>query len=169
MKAGRRPQAYLRDTGSGVISTRPAVLVNSRDAIRRAWQRSAGLASDLVQNSGRLSGASDQVIADTVGSELMLAPIPDAATLRRLGYDEKERADLILLIKNEWKWWSWNPSECDYRGKLTVPQMVDIGLRWDMSFGEILQVLQYMPPQDRIRYGVKTGLKVMMVPPNRLV
>lgn len=165
-----RPQSrYLRDGRSRVLSTRPAILTDSRDAVRAAWRRSAGLAMDLIQNSGRLSGAADQVIADTVGSELELAPKPDVVTMKKLGYDEKEIADFIALVKREWKWWAWNPAECDFRGKLTVPQMIDVGLRWDMAFGEITQIVSYMGQFDRDRYGIQTGTKVLMVPPSRLV
>ena len=48
----RRPTAgYLRDTRSGIINTRPAVLRDHRDEVRRVWQRSAGLAMDMLMNS----------------------------------------------------------------------------------------------------------------------
>lgn len=160
---------FLRDTRSNVLSTRPAILTNSRDDIRLAWRRAAGLAMDLLQNSGRLSGAADQVIADTVGSGLELAPKPDVGVLKKLGYDDKEIAEFITLIKREWKWWSQNPVECDHRGKLTVPQMIDIGLRWHMAFGEITQIMTFMGRPERKRYNIKTGTKVLMTPPTRLV
>jgi hypothetical protein len=78
-----RPTAgYLRDTKAGIIRTRPAVLRESRDDIRAAWTRSAGIAVDLIQNSGRLKGAVDQVLADTVGS---LTSRGWATTKRRRG------------------------------------------------------------------------------------
>jgi lambda family phage portal protein len=162
-----RPAAsYLRDTRSGVINTRPAILRESRDDIAAAWRRSAGLALDLIQNSGRLRGAADQVIADTVGSELVLNPQPD---LSGLGYDDAEKTAFVKLLKAWWKRWSWNPRECDLRGKLTVPQMIDVALRWDMAFGEVTGVMSYMGPAQRRQYGVKTGTKVCMIPPSRLV
>ena len=86
-----RPQArYMRDTKSGVIASRVAPLTNHRDDVRRSWSRAAGLAMDLIQNSGRLKGATDQVLADTVGVGLTLTPDPD---LSGMGYDEKEKAD----------------------------------------------------------------------------
>lgn len=168
-QAPRSTSRYLRDTRSNVLATRPAHLVDSRDDIRRAWQRAAGMAMDLIQNSGRLSGAADQVIADTVGSGLELAPKPDAEVLKSLGYDDKQIADWILLVKKEWKYWSNNPAECDMRGKLIVPQMIDIGLRHDMAFGEIVQIIGYMKRSERKRYGIRTGTKVLMVTPSRLV
>lgn len=167
--SGGRPApsaTYLRDTRSGVIQARqPMALRDSREEIRVAWRRSAALALDIMHNSGRLKGVADQVLADTVGSELTLNPQPDLA---RLGYDERETADLVRLIKSRWKKWAWNPAECDLRGKFTVPQMVDIGLRWDMAYGEITGVMSYMPRAVRRRYGIASGSKVCMVPPTRL-
>ena len=74
--AGRPTARYLRDTNSGVIASRVAPLTNHRDDVRRSWQRAAGLAMDMIQNSGRLKGATDQVLADTVGVGLTLAPEP---------------------------------------------------------------------------------------------
>ncbi|WP_223478738.1 phage portal protein [Oricola indica] len=157
---------YLRDTRSGVIASRPAVLRESRDEIRIAWRRAAALAQDVMQNSGRLKGAADQVLADTVGVELQLRPKPN---LSKLGYDEQEAREFVSLVKDWWKKWAWNPAECDLRGKLTVPQMVDVGLRWDMAYGEITGIMSYMPSTVRRRYGIRTGTKVCMVPPTRLV
>ncbi|RVC59533.1 phage portal protein, partial [Mesorhizobium sp. M2A.F.Ca.ET.046.02.1.1] len=82
------PQAgYLRDTRSRILSTRGTALRDHRDEVRIAWRRAAGLAMDIIQNSGRLRGAVDQVIADTVGVELILSPAPD---LSALGYDKQE-------------------------------------------------------------------------------
>lgn len=158
--------SYLRDTPSHVIQARPAVLREHRDEIRTAWRRSAALAMDIIHNSGRLKGAVDQVLADTVGIELSLNPQPD---MSGLGYDEKESAEFIRLVKRRWKQWAWSPRECDLRGKLTVPQMVDIGLRWNIAFGEVTGVMSYMGRGLRARYGITSGTKVCMVTPLRLV
>lgn len=169
--AAPRPMAgrFLRDSRSAVISTRMAPLTDSRDNIRRSWRRVAGIAQDLIMNSGRLSGAMQQIISDTIGSELQLNPLPDVPTLTRMGYDDKEILDLKEAIKREWKYWSWNPSECDYRGKLTVPQMTDIGLRQYIAYGETTGIVEYVPMATRRRKGMATGTKVMMMAPSRLV
>ncbi len=99
------------------------------------WRRTAGLALDLIQNSGQLRGAADQVIVDTVGVELVLNPQPDIA---HLGYSDAEIAALTRKIKQRWKRYAWNPRECDLRGKFTLPQNVDIALRWDMAYGSAI-------------------------------
>ncbi len=162
-----RPTAlYMRDTKSGVIASRVAPLTNHRDDVRRSWSRAAGLAMDLIQNSGRLKGATDQVLADTVGVGLTLTPDPD---LSGLGYDEKEKADWIRLVKKRWRSYWHNARECDMRGKLTGPQMVDIGLRWHIAYGEATGVFDFFTEGDRRHYGITSGTKLCLVPPPRLV
>jgi lambda family phage portal protein len=164
-----RPQpksAYLRDTRSRILSTRPTSLRMHRDDVRAVWRRTAGLALDLIQNSGTLRGAADQVLADTVGVELVLNPQPD---IEGLGYSKDEIAALSRQIKQAWKRYAWNPRECDLAGKLTVPQMVDIALRWEMAYGEALGLMSYMSRAQRRYYGISTGTKLSMVNPTKLV
>jgi capsid protein len=157
---------YMRDTPSGVIASRPASLREHRDEVRRVWWRAAGLASDLLHNSGRLRGVADQIIADTVGVELTLNPQPD---LMRFGYDQKEATDLIKLIKSRFKVWSWNAAECDFRGKFTLPQMTDIGIRNWLAFGESVGIVSFMPRSVRRRYGIRSGTKFLLLSPSKLV
>lgn len=161
------PQAgYLRDSRSKILSTRGSTLRDHRDEVRIAWRRAAGLAMDIIQNSGRLRGAVDQVIADTVGVELILSPMPDLAGI---GYDNEERDAFIKLLKAAWKHWAWNARECDLKGKFTVPQKVDIALRHDVVYGEALALMDYMPIADRRRYGIVSGSKICLTTPTALV
>ncbi|MBN9047450.1 MAG: phage portal protein [Rhizobiales bacterium] len=162
-----RPVArMLRDTKSGVLASRMVTIVDSREEIRRSWRRAAAYALDFIQNSGKLKGACDQVLVDTVGVELVLQPQPDIA---EFGYSREETAALVAQIKREWKRYAWNPRECDMRGKFTLPQLVDIGLRWYMAYGEITGILDYMPRAKRRQKGVKSGLKLCLTPPSKLV
>jgi lambda family phage portal protein len=157
---------WLRDSRSGVLTMRQAGLIDSREDIRRVWDRVSALALDFIQNSGRLKGAVDQVLADTVGTELKLNARPD---LSRLGYSDKEAADFSRLVEKRWRQWAWNPAECDARGKFTIPQLVDIGLRHQIAFGEATGIIDYMTPVQRRRYGIESGVKVCMFSPHRLV
>jgi capsid protein len=160
---------YLRDTRSAVITTRQAPLTDSRDEIRRSWRRVAGLAQDMVRNSGRLSGALNQIVSDTIGTELQLNPTPDPVTLRKMGYDDVEIRALVSLIKAEWKYWSWNARESHLRGKFTVQQQFEIGLRDQIVFGESVGIIGWMDPRNRAHYGVATGTKPCVLSPMRLV
>lgn len=163
----QRAQAgYLRDTRSKVLASRSVPMRDHREEVRIAWKRSAALAMDLIQNSGLLRGAADQVIADTVGAEMVLNPQPD---LRPFGYSDDEAASFVRQVKSRWKRYAWSPRECDARAKFTVPQMIDIALRWDMVYGEALGIISYMPLSQRRQCGVRTGTKMCMVNPSRLV
>lgn len=162
-----RPTArYLRDTKSGVLASRIAPLTSHREDVRYSWRRAAGLAMDLIQNSGRLKGAADQVIADTVGVGLSLSPSPD---LSGLGYDDKETDAWIRLVKREWRPFWKNARECDMAGKISGDQMVDIGLRWHIAYGEATGVFDFFEADRRARYGLQTGTKLRLYPPPNLV
>ncbi len=161
-----RPTArMLRDSKSGVLAAQRVSIVDNREEIRRSWQRAAAYALDFIQNSGKLKGACDQVLVDTVGVELVLQPQPELA---EFGYSPEEVSALVAQLKREWKRYAWNPRECDMRGKFTLPQLVDIGLRWYMAYGEITGILDYMPRAKRRKHGITSGVKVCMTPPSKL-
>lgn len=164
-----RPQArYLRDTGSRVIGSRVAPLTSHRDDVRAAWSRTAGLAMDLFQNSGRLKGAADQVIVDTIGVGLTLTPQPDF-TGTEWEKDENKRKEWVKLVRRRWTAYANNPREIDQRGKLNIHQMADISLRWDMSYGETTGRYDFFDAAQRARYGIESGTKLLLVTPTRLV
>lgn len=162
--APRFQSAYMRDTQSGVIAARPASLREHRDEVRRIWTRAAGLTMDLLQNSGRLRGAADQILADTVGVELQLNPKPQIADL---GYSPEEITALSRLMKQVWKVHSWNPLEYDFRAKANNAQHVDIGLRNWMAYGESTGISIYVPRAQRLP-GTKTGWKFLLASPFKL-
>ncbi|WP_394689041.1 phage portal protein [Hoeflea sp.] len=156
---------YMRDTQSGILSSRPSSLREHRDEVRRVWTRAAGLAMDLLQNSGRLKGAADQILVDAVGNELQLNPKPN---LERFGYTREEAIAWIREIKEAWKVYAWNPLECDFRAKWTLPQQTDIGMRHWLAFGESVGVCQYMPKSQRLP-GTRMGTKMLLLSPPQLV
>ncbi|CUX63326.1 Bacteriophage capsid protein [Agrobacterium genomosp. 13 str. CFBP 6927] len=156
---------YLRDTQSGIIASRPASLREHRDEIRRVWWRAAALAMDMLQNSGRLRGAADQILADTVGVELQLNPRPD---LTKFGYDRTEAVAWTRMVKGRFKVWAWNPLECDFRAKFTIPQQTDVGLRHWLAFGESTGIVSYLPEAQRLP-GTRTGTKFLLISPQKLV
>lgn len=160
----RMRSAYMRDSKSGVIAARPASLREHRDEVRRIYTRAAGLAMDMLQNSGRLRGAADQILADTVGVELQLNPKPQVESL---GYSQEEITALARIMKQHWKVHSWNPLEYDFRAKATSAQHVDIGLRNWMAFGESTGICIYVPKAQRLP-GAVTGWKFLLTSPNKL-
>ncbi|WP_323011110.1 phage portal protein [Paracoccus sp. (in: a-proteobacteria)] len=168
MPAVRRPAAtmrYLRDDRTGVLSMRQAVTRDAAFDVRVAAERASALALDFMQNCGWIAGVVDQVIVDTVGTELKLNLRPD---LSRLGYDEKETSDWCRLVEAEWRRYAWNPSECDLAGKTNIPEALDGAMRHYLAYGEAFGVLDYYDQRQRGLYGVRTGTKVSLVAPHRL-
>lgn len=157
---------WLRDTPAGILASRLTSLVDSRDDIRRAWDRTSALAIDFIQNSARLKGVVDQIIGDTNGVELKLSVRPDP---EELGWTPEETKKWARKVERRWKKWAWNPNECDLRGKFTVPQMADIGLRHFVAYGEACGYIDWLSPTQRRRYNAMTGTKVCLVSPHRLV
>jgi lambda family phage portal protein len=164
--APRARAQWGRDTPSGILSARRRPLVDNRDDVRRSWDRLASVALDLIQNSGRLKGAADQVCADTIGTGLKLSARPDLAGL---GWSEQEIADWVRLVEAEWKRFAENPDECDFRGKFDLHTQADVALRHNMAFGEAIGVVDFFDPATCRSYGIETGTKLLMVSPHRLV
>ncbi|WP_205245593.1 phage portal protein [Devosia naphthalenivorans] len=156
---------YLRPDSSGILSMRRAVTRDARHDVYEAAERASALAIDFMHNSGWLAGAADQVIADTIGTELKLNARPN---FRGLGYTEKQRSDWCALVETEWRRWSWNRHECDLAGKMTIPEMLDAVMRHYLGYGEGLGVLDFLPRNQRRQYGLETGTKVSLVAPHRL-
>lgn len=164
MRKQSAPRArYLRDDQLGTVSMRRAVNREHRDDVREAWGRASALTASAFQNSGKLAGALEQVITDTVGTGLVLNARPDWSGVR--GGD---RAEFIRTVERRWKQWSSNPIECDLRGKQTVDEMVDTYLRWYIVFGEYFMLMPYMAPARRAARGAQTGIKVCAVNPLRM-
>lgn len=156
---------YLRGDRSGILNMRRAVTRDAKFDVLEAAERASALALDFLHNSGWISGAADQIVADTIGTELKLNARPD---LTSLGYDDAERGAWSRLVEAEWKRWAWNPAECDLAGKMTVPEILDAVVRTYLAYGEAFGVLDYITVRGRRSYGLETGTKVSLVPPHRV-
>lgn len=161
----RATMRYLRDDRAGTLSMRRAVTRDSAIDVRQSAERASALALDFMQNCGWIAGIADQVVVDTIGTELHLNMRPD---LSRLGYSDKESSDWCRLVEAEWRRWAWNPGECDLAGKATIPEMLDGAVRHFLAYGEAFAVLSFLPASERARYGVTSGTKVSLVAPHRL-
>lgn len=155
-----------RDTPSGTLAARRRPLIDSRDDIRRQWDRLASIALDLIQNSGRLKGACDQVCADTIGTGLKLSARPDLASL---GWSSEEISSWGRSVEARWKRYAENPDEVDFRGKFDLATLIDIGLRHHIAYGETVGTIDFFDPATCRAYGIEAGTKLLLVSPHRLV
>ncbi|WP_430254276.1 phage portal protein [Neorhizobium sp. DAR64872/K0K18] len=164
---GRSPaeMRYLNRDKTGVLSMRRAIRRDGGTDVREAAWRASALAFDFMQNSGWIAGACDQMIVDTIGTEVKLNARPD---ILRLGYTEKERSDWCKLVEAEWRQHVWNPREFDLAGKATLAEMCDGLMRYFIGGGEAFGILSFLTERQRIAYGLQTGTKVTLVAPHRV-
>ncbi|OYX15043.1 MAG: phage portal protein, partial [Rhizobiales bacterium 32-66-8] len=146
-RPARATMRYLRDDRAGTLSMRRAVTRDSAIDVRQSAERASALALDFMHNCGWISGVADQVIVDTIGTELKLNLRPD---LSKLGYDEQERSAWCRMVEAAWRRWAWNPAECDLAGKATVAEMLDGAMRHFLGYGESIGVLSFLPMPDRV-------------------
>ncbi len=162
---GKTSARYLRGDRGGILLNRRAVTRDGKVDVRESAARASALAYDFLQNSGWIAGAADQVIVDTLGTELKLNLRSD---LVALGWTEKEQNDWCELVEREWRMWAWNPLECDLRGTATVAEHLDGALRYWLGSGEAFGNLSYFTAAQRRRYRIETGTKLSLIAPHRL-
>lgn len=151
---------YMRG-GRGVTMTgwRPA-LREVQDDVANAWEQAAARATDLVHNSGWISGMFDQAVANTVGTGLRLRCMPENELF---GMSEQDAQKWRKLVEQRFDLWANNPLECDIEGRRTFAQMQEAAYRSWLVTGEILGEIVY-----RRRFGSRYGTKVRLHMASRL-
>lgn len=151
---------YMRG-GRGVTMTgwRPA-LREIHDDVANAWDAAAGRATDLVQNSGWISGMFDQAVANTVGTGLRLRCMPENDLF---GMSEEAAQKWRKKVEARFELWANNPVECDIEGRRTFAQMQDAAFRSWLVTGEILAEIVW-----RRRFGSRYGTKARLLSPHKL-
>lgn len=158
---GRSPSsAYMRG-GRGVtfMGWQPQ-LRSSQEDIGQSWDQATARAIDAIHNSGWLSGAIEQAVANTVGTGLRLKPQPEN---NLFGMSDAEARDWIKLVERRWELWSKNPQECDIEGRRTIGQMQAATFQQWLGTGEILAEIGF-----KLRPWNTCGTKVRILSPTRL-
>jgi lambda family phage portal protein len=136
-------------------SLRPA-----QDDISQSWDKAAARVIDAVHNSGWLSGAIEQAVANTVGSGLRLKVSPENSLF---GMSEPDARAWGRNVEARFGLWADRPIECDVQGMRTFGQAQEAAFRSWIAMGEVLAGLPYK------RAGWNTsGTKFRMLSPHRL-
>lgn len=157
----RFSSAYMRG-GRGVTFAgwRPAALRENQDDISSSWDLAAARVTDIVHNSGWISGAIEQCVANTVGLGLRLKALPENNTF---GMTNTEAAEWAKLVEQRFELWARTPQECDIQGQRTFGQMQVAAFRTWLLTGEILSQIVWKKRPWNI-----CGTKVRILPPQRL-
>ena len=152
---------YMRGEASSVFRGWHPMPRDPADEVRAAWVRAAGRAIDVIHNSGWISGAIDQAVANTVGIGLRPRLTVDADAL---GWTEDEATDWAARVEARFLGlYANNPYECDIETRRTFGQMQAAAFRSWFGPGEIVSECAW-----KRRPGGTYGSKVRLIPAHRL-
>ena len=154
------PGGFMRGEASPVFSSWAPPMRDPAEDVRAAYSRAAGRATNLIQNSGWLTGAIEQATADVVGGGLRLRLLPDA---KALGWTEEFATDWAAGVEDRFNLWSDNPRECDIEERRTFGQMQAAQYGAWFGPGEIVSENAW-----KTRPGCTYGTKVRLIPAHRL-
>lgn len=153
-----RAEFMRGSTGAGA-QWRPTLRSIEQD-VDAAWEPAVARATDLVQNSGWISGMFDQAVANTVGTGLRLRCAPENDLF---GQSEEAAQKWRDMVERRWGLWSETAIECDIEGRRTIAQMQEAAFRSWLNTGEILGELVW-----KQRFGSQYGTKVRLLPATKL-
>jgi lambda family phage portal protein len=159
--AARMRSEYMRG-GRGVAFAgwRPA-LRDADQTVSSAWSDAAARTLDVLHNSGWLSGAVDQAVANTVGSGLVLKSQPETVVL---GWDEPSARAWSRMVEARFSLWASSAYDCDIEGRRDFGAMQAAQFRTWFPYGEHLTEIAY-----RRRPGNSHATKLRLVQPHRIV
>ncbi len=156
-----RSAGYMRGgSGSVLFSKWKPRLRDHNDEISESWEAAAARAIDMIINSGFISGAIDQSVANTVGSGLKLKVAPENSLF---GMSDADAQAWARMVEARFALWAGNPQECDIEGKRTFGQMQAAAFRMWYPTGEILSEVVW-----KKRPWNLCGTKVRVMSPHRL-
>lgn len=150
---------FMRGSSGGGGRWNPA-LRSIEDDVDAAWEPATARATELVQNSGWISGMFDQAVSNTVGCGLRLRCAPENDLFNQ---DEAAAQSWRNDVERRWGLWSETAIECDIEGRRTIPQMTEAAFRSWLNTGEILGEIVW-----RQRFGSAVGTKVRLLSPTRI-
>lgn len=157
----RYASGYMRGGRSVALAAWQPALREAQDDIAAAWEKAAARANDAIINSGWLSGAIEQCVANTVGTGLRLKVQPENELF---GMSNKAAQAWAKKVEQRFGLWADNPLECDLRGKQTLGQMQASAFRGWIGTGEMLAANVWRPG----RVGCQYGTKIQVLPAHRL-
>lgn len=128
--------------------------------ISGSWDLAAARVIDAVQNSGWLSGAIDQAVANTVGVGLRLKCAPENSLFGMSAADARAWG---RMVESRFGLWADRKVECDVQGLRSFGELQASAFRSWLAMGEILAGLPYKKAPWNA-----SGTKVRLLMPSRL-
>ena len=151
---------YMRGGRSVALNAWHPSLREAQDDVASAWDKAAARANDAIINSGWLSGALEQCVANVVGTGLRLKAQPENELF---GMSNAEARSWCKLVEQRFGLWATRPEECDAEGKRTFGQLQAAAFRGWLGSGEVLSEVAW----KRRSWG-RYGTKIRVMPAHRL-
>lgn len=157
-----RSAGYMRGGGgnSVLFSRWKPRLRDHQEEIGESWEAAAARAIDMIINSGFISGAIDQAVANTVGTGLKLKVAPENSMF---GMSDDDAQAWARLVEARFALWANNAQECDIEGKRTFGQMQASAFKMWFPTGEMLSEVVW-----KKRPWNMSGTKLRVMSPHRL-
>lgn len=158
---GARPSsAYMRGGRNVTMSGWRPSLREAQDDISSSWDAAAARTTDLIHNSGWISGMVEQAVANTVGTGLRLLPKPENSLF---GMSDADARAWSKVVASRWEAYARSAQECDIEGLRDHGKMQAAAFRSWLGTGEILAEHPW-----RKRPWNRYGSKIRILPPHRL-
>jgi lambda family phage portal protein len=151
---------YMRGGRSVAMNRWNPSVREAQDDVAAAWEKAAARANDAIINSGWLSGAIEQCVANTVGTGLRLKAQPENETF---GMTNAEAQKWARQVEQRFELWARRADECDVHGMRSFGQLQDAAFRGWIATGEILAEVVW-----RKRSWNHHGTKIRVMPAYRL-
>lgn len=158
--APRPSAAYMRGGRHITFAGWNPSLRPAQDDISASWDKAAARVTDAVHNSGWLSGAIEQAVANTVGGGLRLKVSPENSIF---GMSKADARAWGRMVEARFGLWADRQQECDVQGLRTFGQAQETAFRSWIATGEILAGLPY----KRTPWNT-SGTKFRLISPHRL-
>lgn len=156
----RPSSAYMRGGRHVTFAGWNPALRTAQDDISASWDKAAARVTDAVHNSGWLSGAIEQAVANTVGGGLRLKASPENSLF---GMSQADARAWGRMVEARFGLWANNKLECDVQGLRTFGEAQEAGFRSWIATGELLAGLPY----KRAPWNI-SGTKFRLISPHRL-
>lgn len=156
--------SYMRGNVGPVMSSWRPALRDTQDDVSSSWNDAAARATDVLQNSGWISGGVESACGSVLGTGLRLVARPDTTLVKFNGLKDDSGKDIdsdgwARFVERRWHAYASNPLECDAVARQTISQMARAALKMWFATGEIVALLPYHKDSLAI-----TGTKVLLLP-----
>lgn len=152
--------AFMRDNSGPVFSQWKPSARETRDDVRASYTSAHARTTDLIQNSGFISGMVDQAVTYVVGTGLILNARPEYESLR---WTTRQAADWARTVQAKFALWAERPIDCDAEAKKNFGHQQASAFRSWFHCGEIAAAFPTF-----VRPGGSSFTKVMVLPATRI-